>query len=97
MKGKTRNKEELEWQDKIAQYGCYCCREMGIENDYILIHHTDGRTKPGAHFRVIPLCSYHHDYHQTEGLHANTGAWRKKWGRESEILFKLSEWVNGNN
>ena len=89
MKGRNPTAAEKAWMNTVAEYGCYCCRELGIYNDYILLHHTQGRTKPNAHFHVIPLCDKHHDYNQPEGLHANIGAWRKKWGRESEVIEKL--------
>ena len=94
MKGRTPTKEEKRHMDEVAQYGCYCCKKMGLYNDHILLHHTDGRTKPGAHFKVIPLCSGHHDYHQPEGFHRSPGAWRKIWGREGDILLELQEWLN---
>lgn len=89
MWGRTPTSKEKKWIDWIMKYGCYCCRKSGIENDYILPHHTDGRTKPDAHMRAIPLCSPHHDYNSPFGIHANMGAWRAIWGREEAILKEL--------
>jgi len=89
VKGKTRTKAEKAHQDAVAGLGCYCCNKMGIFNDWVSIHHVDGRTKPGAHMKVIPLCSPHHDYHQPEGLHANKARWEAKWGKQEQILIEL--------
>ena len=91
MKGRNPDAGESKWHDKVATYGCYCCRKMGLHNTYILLHHCDGRTKPGAHYLVIPLCSDHHDRYVKTGFHYNPGAWRKIWGRENAIIIELFE------
>lgn len=54
-------KAEKEHWDKLAnEVGCIACRVDGNFNNYVSIHHIDGRTKPGANMNVIPLCSGHH-------------------------------------
>lgn len=94
MKGRNPSSSERKWMDTVATYGCWCCRQMDIQNDYISLHHTQGRTKPKAHYYVIPLCDRHHEYWSEDGFHNNPGAWRKKWGRESEILEMLFEYFD---
>jgi len=94
LKGRAPTADEKRWMNKVATYGCWCCRSMGIMNTYILIHHVEGRTKPGAHFLTIPLCDRHHDYCSADGLHANIGAWRRKWGRERDVVKQLFDYFN---
>lgn len=94
MKGRTPTAAEKQWMNRVSTYGCYCCRRMGLMNDNILIHHVDGRTKPGAHFLVIPLCATHHEYNSADGLHANIGRWRRIYGRERDIVKFLFDYFN---
>lgn len=93
MKGRTPTAQEKAYQDKVAEFGCYCCQKMGHFNSHILLHHTRGRVIPEAHMKIIPLCSSHHDYHVPGGLHHGIGPWRKKWGREEDIVEELQTWV----
>ena len=60
MKGKTPTKAEKLFHDRIAQIGCIACRKDGRFNPVVSIHHIDGRTKKGAHMKVLPLCAGHH-------------------------------------
>lgn len=71
---------------------------MGIENriEDVLIHHCDGKTKPGAHFKVIPLCDGHHSRYTSTGLHSNLTRWQEEWGTQEEILEQIFE-VRGYN
>lgn len=79
--------------DKVAALGCIACRADGISNDYVSIHHTDGRTKPGAHFKVLPLCGPHH---QTGGesapsIHPYKARFEVKYWAQSELLKKVAD------
>ena len=60
MKGRAPTVREQQFMDAIASLGCVACAKDGIENQQISIHHIDGRTKPGAHMLVLPLCAGHH-------------------------------------
>lgn len=60
MKGTTRTRAEKHLHDQLAALGCIACRIDGVHNPHVSIHHIDGRTKPGAHLRVLPLCAGHH-------------------------------------
>ncbi|WP_217495113.1 Ref family recombination enhancement nuclease [Vibrio sonorensis] len=46
-----------------------------LENDSqfnnVSLHHIDGRTKPKAHFKQLPLCAYHHDVPISKELQAH--------------------------
>ena len=60
-------KADKQYWDRLASLGCIACRiDSGgytISNgevEPVSIHHIDGRTKPGAHRKVLPLCAGHH-------------------------------------
>lgn len=60
MKGRPPTAEEARFMDAIAQLGCIACKKDGWHNPDVSVHHVDGRTKPGAHLLVLPLCAGHH-------------------------------------
>ena len=77
----------------IDTFGCWCCSKLGIENrrEDVLPHHTDGKTKPYAHYKTIPLCDGHHSRYKVDGLHYNPTAWQEKWGSQEEILSEIAK------
>lgn len=60
MKGRTPTAAEQRFMDAIGSLGCLACAKDGNVNPWISLHHIDGRTKPGAHMKVIGLCAGHH-------------------------------------
>ena len=86
MKGRNPTAQEKKHMNLIASFGCYACYKDGISNDYISLHHIDGRTKPNAHSKVIGLCAAHHEYSSDLGLHANKTRWEAKYGKQSDIV-----------
>lgn len=53
--------EKVYWSALASQVGCIACRVAGLPFcDHVSIHHIDGRTKPGCHQLVLPLCAGHH-------------------------------------
>lgn len=52
--------EKLYWNRLATEIGCICCMIDGHYNPVVSIHHIDGRTKPGCHQLVLPLCAGHH-------------------------------------
>ena len=74
----------------VAALGCVVCRiHLGVFSP-AAIHHTDGKTKPGAHFLVLPICPSHH----TNGgygvaLHSGRVEWERRYGTQAELL----DWV----
>lgn len=95
MKGRQPTAEEKRHMNAVAQLGCIVCRLRGYGETPAAIHHLEGKTKPGAHFLVIPLCGIHH---QTGGygtaLHAGKKAFEKKFGTESYLLEQTTRLLN---
>lgn len=60
MKGRPPTAEEARFMSAIVHLGCVACRHDGWSNPDVSVHHIDGRTKPGAHLLVLPLCAGHH-------------------------------------
>lgn len=52
--------EKLLWSRMATTVGCIACHLDGRFNPVVSIHHIDGRTKPGCHQLVLPLCAGHH-------------------------------------
>jgi len=92
MKGKTRTKADIDFQDKIAQIGCIVCLNQGIENYHVSVHHIDGRSKKGSHKKVLPLCGPHHQQgdnrkpKQWFTLHVNKTEFEAAYGTQEELL-----------
>jgi hypothetical protein len=60
MKGRPPTADEARFMSSIVALGCVACRHDGWHNPDVSVHHIDGRTKPGAHLLVLPLCAGHH-------------------------------------
>lgn len=60
MKGRAPTAAERKFMDAIAGLGCVACAKDGVVNPWISLHHIAGRTAPGAHMYVLPLCAGHH-------------------------------------
>lgn len=96
LPGRTPTKEESRHMIAIANFGCVvCCRELSV---FTLpeVHHMDGKTKPGAHLKTIPLCPRHHRIPSNDGAWVSRHGDGKKpfeaaYGTEEELL----QWVVG--
>ena len=90
--------------DAIGQLPCICCHLSGRYNPVISLHHIDGRTKPGAHKRQLPLCQWHHDvpaepeqverYADLIPIHAKgsfggKAAWERHFGDQNSVLAEV--------
>lgn len=94
MKGAARTKAEKEYQDRIAQVGCIACRHDGIYTPHVSIHHIKGRTLPGAHLKVLPLCGPHHQQDDTSGViavHPNKARFEREYGSQLELLDEVKK------
>ncbi|HBN6266146.1 TPA: hypothetical protein L3N15_004127 [Vibrio parahaemolyticus] len=101
LKGRTPLAEETRIQDAIGALPCIACLVHGRVNYVVCLHHTDGRTKPNANAKVLPLCAGHHDtpvekevlalYPDLVPFHAKgklggKAEWQKLNGTQDELL-----------
>lgn len=91
MKGRAPTAVEKAFMDAIAGLGCIACAKDGHVNPWISLHHIDGRTKPGAHLLVLPLCAQHHQQDDTDPLgrvavHGNKAQFEARYGSQLELL-----------
>lgn len=96
MKGRNPTADEKRHMSAVNQIGCLACLNMGIETppEYTLIHHTDGKTKPNAHYKVLPLCDHHHSRYHKTGLHYNLTRWEAEHGTEESLLDQVERLLN---
>jgi len=89
MKGRTPTKDERAWLDAISDLGCIVCILFNYCWSPASPHHIDGKTKPGAHRRTIPLCGRHHQI-PGEGYISRHGHGRSlfeaEYGTEDHLL-----------
>lgn len=95
MKGASVSAAQKSFHDQLAsRIGCVACRMDGIFNDYVSIHHIDGRTKPDAHWKVLPLCASHH---QDDGLaiavHPHKAMFETRYGKQMDLLVWCIEQI----
>lgn len=90
MKGIARTQKEIEFHDRVAALGCISCRQEGIFNPWVSIHHAHGRTKPGCHMWVLPLCEPHHQDNGTAiARHPYKRRWEAKYGNEDDLIRQM--------
>ena len=91
MKGTSPSKQEKMYWDLLAGYvGCIACRIDGNPNNYVSIHHIDGRTKPDSHKKVLPLCAQHHQQDDTDAagriaVHPFKAQFEQRYGDSMEL------------
>lgn len=82
--------------DQFAAYGCIACALDGVRNGFVSIHHIDGRTKPGCHQLVLPLCAGHHQDGTGPdptmlAIHPWKARFEKKYGTQAELLALMHD------
>jgi hypothetical protein len=99
MKGTSPNKEEKALWDRLCSIvGCIACWLDGRFNDYVSIHHIDGRTKPGCHKKVLPLCAGHHQQgtgnnKELIAVHPYEGRFEAKYGNQYDLLAMCMQMI----
>ncbi len=100
MKGRAPNKDEKEFMDKMCEIGCIVCLNLDYETPEVTPHHMEGKTRPGAHYKIIPLCSNHHQVPDIKGRWVsrhgpgkNTGKalFEEEYGTEEELYSQCLE------
>ncbi len=74
MKGRTPTAKEKRYMTAIVELGCCVCANTFDVYSPATIHHCDGKTKPGAHFKSIALCASHHQ------VASDSGEWATRHG-----------------
>nr|WP_314626871.1 Ref family recombination enhancement nuclease [uncultured Janthinobacterium sp.] len=82
--------EKLLWT-RLAALGCVACKKDGNFNTHVSIHHVDGRTKPGCHQFVLPLCAGHHQDGTGEdktliAVHPWKARFEARYGSQAELM-----------
>ena len=94
MKGRTPTKKELAHMNKVRELGGIVCRNNGYLFSPAEIHHIEGKTKEGAHLKVLPLCFAHHrrgGKEQPISRHPYKKRFEKAYGTEAELLKQVEE------
>ena len=79
--------------DRVRELGCICCLLTWDIESPAEIHHTDGKTKPGCHFKVLPLCDRHHRNGGPGYVSRADGkkAFEAAYGTEQELLLIVDQ------
>ena len=83
--------------DQITNLGCIVCRLHYDCETPAEVHHIDGKTKAGAHFKTIPLCFKHHREGVNNELyvsrHPFKNEFEKRYGKEEELLSEVKKLI----
>lgn len=92
---RTPNKKEQAHIDAVREIGCIVCRNEGLGLTPASIHHCDGHTKPGAHYKTLPLCHYHHQEGSDCEAYTSRHPWKtrfiSRYGTEEKLLEQVNE------
>ena len=99
LKGRPPNVKEVAHMNKVAELGCIVCHNRGFLNP-AEIHHTEGKTRIGSHFLILPLCFEHHrkgNAKEPIGRHPYKRRFEEAYGTEKELLKQVSELLKKDN
>ena len=91
-------KAEKQYLDRVANIGCIACLIDGYHQPLVSIHHCDGRTKPGAHMKVLGLCAGHHqdgtgNDKNMLAIHPFKRKFCEKYGSQESLIQKTDELI----
>ena len=95
LKGRKPTKAEKDHMRNVVDLGCIVCLNQGI-GSLAEVHHMDGKTKKGAHFKVLPLCYVHHRHGRDKepiSRHPYKKRFEDAYGTEEELLEKVGEFL----
>lgn len=97
MKSKQRavTAAEKAYWDRLASLGCIACMIDHVHQPLVSIHHVEGRTKPGCHMLVLPLCGPHHQQDDTDprgriAVHPNKARFEARYGTQAELMARCA-------
>lgn len=99
MKGTNPTAAQKRYHDQLCrEIGCIACRIDDDFNPMVSVHHIDGRTKPMAHWMVLPLCAGHHqDGTGRKGLiavHPWKHRFQERYGMQVELMGKCARMLD---
>lgn len=98
MKGKPPNTAEKARFNALINMGCIVCLTQHGEPTPCEIHHTEGKTRAGAHLKTIPLCPGHHRHGSDSppfiSRHPYKARFEEAYGTEAELLAETNERIN---
>jgi len=91
MKGRTPTAEQRRFWDLLArEIGCIASLKDGFRDFHVSIHHIEGRTRPDAHWLVLPLSAGNHqDGTGAPGriaVHPWKARFEARYGTQRELL-----------
>lgn len=91
MRGRSPTAEQKRFHDLLAtEIGCIASHLDGFNDPVVSIHHIDGRTKPWAHWLVLPLSAGNHqDGTGAPGriaVHPWKARFEARYGRQVDLL-----------
>lgn len=94
--------EKLYWSSLVNVIGCIACYLDDTPTNHCSIHHVDGRTRPGAHMKVLPLCAGHHqdgtgNNKALIAVHPFKARFEAKYGTQEQLMAKCQELLDGWN
>lgn len=100
MQGRAPNKKEKQWMDSISNFGCIVCKLFYQCDSPAEIHHIDGKTKPEAHLKTLPLCYKHHREGVNNDMYVSRHPFKKefesRYGNQYDLLERLKELVEND-
>jgi hypothetical protein len=98
MKGRSPTAAEKRHLNSVAELGCIVCKIHEGTYTPAEIHHIDGKTKPRAHFNVLPLCYWHHrgnnDCETFTSRHPYKSEFESRYGTETDLLKRVEEFLS---
>jgi hypothetical protein len=99
MKGRTPTAIERKHMRAVGRMPCIACEKDGHYNDYVSLHHIEGRTKPNAHLEVLPLCASHHQHNDSDpmgriGIHPYKQRFEALYGTSRQLLNEVKSKIN---
>lgn len=93
------NKKEQAHMNAVREIGCIVCINEGLGLTPAAIHHCDGHTKPGAHYKTLPLCGLHHqggnDCEAYTSIHPYKKRFEARYGTENALLAQITILLKG--
>lgn len=80
---------ERKHMGRVAELGCYLCRELGYGPTPAQVHHVReglGMGQRASDWLTVPLCDRHHANSSPDGWHGQRRAWKQAGKDEMDAL-----------